>query len=476
MTVGEKIIAYRKHKEYSQEYIAYKLDLSVKTINLWETNQSQPSKNDLIRLSELFEVPLNNLVDSSDEEFDLDPVIASATYRFSQALIQDITKMTHRKSYTISRLILLFSFFYLVFSFYVDSRINVYVVIILGGLCLVAVIRDVLTNKKMIDRVKKDLSVNPNKSITFNFYLHYLKITVINENKQNDIQLLYSNIIRLYETDFGYYINYANQLYPVPKNVLQGDFLKIKNNILGHSSSQSIDLVSSKSVKFSKILFLINAATLPVAVFAAALYKNTLFWFSSAGIVLSIWILLLFLPIPIVTLILSRKTNVAKSRNTISSLIVLFMLLSVGCINLAFHNRIYVNNDYLFQVEETLHYDFPSSMMVVSTNTHYSFYTNVSVILESDILFTKGAELSDFDDFVLNNYESKESIQSLYDAILPYPIVSESIYEYYALYNITNDHRNEIMLEAGTYQMMMIAYDIDQGVMKITVYNLTITA
>lgn len=475
MTVGEKIIAYRKHKGYSQEYIAYKLDLSVNTIHLWESDQNHPSKNDLIRLSELFEVPLNNLVDSSDEDLVLDPVIASATYGFSQAVIQDITKILLRKSFIIPVLILFLSLIYLVYSFFMGWQINVYVLIILGGLCLVVVIRDVLTNKKMIDSVNKDLSVNPNKSITFNFYLHYLRITVINENKQNDIQLLYSNIIRLYETDFGYYINYANQLYPVPKNALQGDFSKIKSIILGKSTIQPKELVSSKAIKFSNMIFFIIVATLPVALLSAALYNRTVFWFSNAGIVLSMWILFLFVPIPIITLILSRKNNVAKGRNTITSLIVLFMLLSVGSIYLTFHNRIYVNHDYLSQVEETLHYDFPSSQLIVTTNTHYSFYTNVSVTFESDILFTNGEELSDFDDFVLNNYDTKESIQTLFDSFLPYPIENETIYEYYALYNVTNDHMNEITLVAGTYQMMMIAYDIDQGVMKITVYNLTIT-
>ena len=62
MTVGENIARLRKARGLSQEQLARKLDITRQAVTKWENNRSQPSTENLIRLAELLEVDMNELV------------------------------------------------------------------------------------------------------------------------------------------------------------------------------------------------------------------------------------------------------------------------------------------------------------------------------------------------------------------------------------------------------------------------------
>ena len=62
MTLGERIYRYRKDKKMSQNDLANELEVSRQSISKWETNASIPELNKLIRMSEVFRVSLDELV------------------------------------------------------------------------------------------------------------------------------------------------------------------------------------------------------------------------------------------------------------------------------------------------------------------------------------------------------------------------------------------------------------------------------
>ena len=66
--LSENIKNLRKAKGYSQEVLAERLNVVRQTVSKWENGLSVPDAKMLNRLAELFEVPLDTLVNGTIEE------------------------------------------------------------------------------------------------------------------------------------------------------------------------------------------------------------------------------------------------------------------------------------------------------------------------------------------------------------------------------------------------------------------------
>lgn len=62
MVLSEKLAALRKEHGYSQLYVAERLNVSRQAISRWEVGSSVPSTENLLELSRLYGVPLDELV------------------------------------------------------------------------------------------------------------------------------------------------------------------------------------------------------------------------------------------------------------------------------------------------------------------------------------------------------------------------------------------------------------------------------
>ena len=60
-TIGTRIAKLRNEYSYSQEYVAEKLGVSRQAVSKWEQNQSSPDTENLIALSQLFNVSVEYL-------------------------------------------------------------------------------------------------------------------------------------------------------------------------------------------------------------------------------------------------------------------------------------------------------------------------------------------------------------------------------------------------------------------------------
>ena len=72
MDLGQKLLELRKSKQYSQEEVAFKLNVSRQTISKWETNQSTPDFDKIAPLCELYGITADELltgkkVENNDE-------------------------------------------------------------------------------------------------------------------------------------------------------------------------------------------------------------------------------------------------------------------------------------------------------------------------------------------------------------------------------------------------------------------------
>ena len=62
MTLGERICQYRVQRHLSQQEVAEKLEVSRQSVSKWETDGAVPELDKLVKLCELFEVSLDELV------------------------------------------------------------------------------------------------------------------------------------------------------------------------------------------------------------------------------------------------------------------------------------------------------------------------------------------------------------------------------------------------------------------------------
>ena len=74
MELNEKLTALRKSKQLSQAQVAEALNVSRQAISNWETGAVLPSTDNLIALSQLYQVPVDRLVNSDNDPFAAPPV------------------------------------------------------------------------------------------------------------------------------------------------------------------------------------------------------------------------------------------------------------------------------------------------------------------------------------------------------------------------------------------------------------------
>jgi len=68
MTIGERLQQHRKDLGLSQEELGQRLLVSRQTVSLWETDQTLPTIDNLLRLKELFGISVDEILEGQAEE------------------------------------------------------------------------------------------------------------------------------------------------------------------------------------------------------------------------------------------------------------------------------------------------------------------------------------------------------------------------------------------------------------------------
>ena len=101
--LSENIKYYRKEKGMSQEELALKLNVVRQTVSKWEQNLSIPDSEMLIKISEVFEVPVSKLLGENIEETDT----KSELEKISQKL-ENLNSMMAERNMRNRRILLIF--------------------------------------------------------------------------------------------------------------------------------------------------------------------------------------------------------------------------------------------------------------------------------------------------------------------------------------------------------------------------------
>lgn len=83
---GENVKTLRKQKGFSQEELATRLHVVRQTISKWEKNLSVPDADTLIRLAEILEVPVSELLGAKIENENTPSDVAEQLSRINEQL------------------------------------------------------------------------------------------------------------------------------------------------------------------------------------------------------------------------------------------------------------------------------------------------------------------------------------------------------------------------------------------------------
>lgn len=67
MSLGENILKHRKRLGLSQEQLGYKIDVTRQTISNWESQETAPNPEQLVKLSKIFQTSIDELLDNENE-------------------------------------------------------------------------------------------------------------------------------------------------------------------------------------------------------------------------------------------------------------------------------------------------------------------------------------------------------------------------------------------------------------------------
>ena len=118
MNLGNKILEYRKKTGLSQEELGYKLNVTRQSVSLWENNQAQPSLENLIALSKIFNVSISELCGENNEiikEYDdINGALFKASVNYNEQIYCNAYKSIYFKHLIINCCAILLSIFILV--------------------------------------------------------------------------------------------------------------------------------------------------------------------------------------------------------------------------------------------------------------------------------------------------------------------------------------------------------------------------
>lgn len=97
MTLEKKLARLRKREGLSQAEVSEELDVSRQAVTKWETGTSRPSIENLQSLSRLYNVPLEYLLDESEDELPAPAPAAPAAERGPEQKVQKKEKQWIRR-------------------------------------------------------------------------------------------------------------------------------------------------------------------------------------------------------------------------------------------------------------------------------------------------------------------------------------------------------------------------------------------
>ena len=194
----------------------------------------------------------------------------------------------------------------------------------------------------------------------------------------------------------------------------------------------------------------------PIVSFSIASIIGEANIFGVAGIIRYSWVMLLFIPIGILSIVIGFKLKNSTQKykkNFIVSFICLPLLIIFGSYRFIFNSVVSYDVNEVSIIEEKINFEIPRDIKVATSKLDLYDISYLKILnSESKDMFEQEVE---------NNQLWQKELQPEIKSLLPLNIQYESeIFEYFVFFNITSNEYNIPPLR-GQNECIFIAYDCD---------------
>lgn len=333
MSLGEKIQFYRKQNNLSQEQLGEMLFVSRQTVSLWEKNQTQPTIDKLLKLKEIFGVSVDELLNNEPQTVQKDiqhqdEPLESFTVYYRKDDIRQTTWGANKKRMIVMAVVAGVFLLYLVQS--IANQDVTTIGFAFGAFIFVAILIW-LNYLKLRNAIKNSEQQTLDKLFQYDVYENHVMQTV---SRNGEIvarrKMQFSELSDIRQFGDRIVFRYANQLF-----ILHTADLAENSRFYWFLHSQITEKKKPKKKGYltaiSVILFVLSIATLWFGLVIAAIKAEA----DPDPLALSryLWVNLLFLPIPIGSIIfgvVTQRKGYAYKKNIVVGIIMTALLLIYG--------------------------------------------------------------------------------------------------------------------------------------------------
>ncbi len=472
MTVGEKIQFYRKKNGLSQEELGQKMLVSRQTVSLWEMDKTLPTVDNLIRLKEIFSVPIDDILSEAEpiEESKNEPKEAYV-FKYDKSDLQNVFKKIRFP--LVKRAIIFALACSVLFILFAATEANETIIGLLLGYFLVGVISHIkgyfAYSKVWKSSEKKILQ----STYSYEIFDGYFMLNISKNEEITRTQKIYFDDIEKIQS-FGNYLvlQFAGQSYIIKTDALitESAFITFCKN---PSNKVEMRKPKDKLKTISILLFVLSICTILGALFGVAILSGI-----NQTMLENMWVFFLFLPIPIASIAFGfylKKKGYKYKKNVIVGFIMAVLLCIYGSFTFVFANVYSHSDEPILNAEQTLNIDIPTHS---SINTQ-DWTKGTQSIPRGYIYSTSDIY---FNDTAVEEFEKNLSSDTKWISNIPNDMVGITSYfcdfrtsDYYIIYNKDTREFNKLPSKSGTYVFINVLYSVEDNTMKLVEYQIEYT-
>ena len=206
---------------------------------------------------------------------------------------------------------------------------------------------------------------------------------------------------------------------------------------------------------FGDILFLLTLISPFISLVIISIFGEPEI-FSALGMTRYIWIMLLFIPIGVLSILIGLKLKKDKQeykKNIIVAVIVLPLLAIFGSYRFIDSNISY-DTDNIITIENKMNIELPREIKIATSKRDSYDISYVKI--------TDDKSKEKFEQEIKNSQLWEDELDFYIKSVLPYEIqIQSDNFEYFIFYNVTTGQYNDSNFAKGNYKVMFIAYDCD---------------
>ncbi len=491
MTVGERLQQYRKQHNLSQEELAKQLFVTRQTISLWETDQTLPTIDNLVRLKDILEISIDDILTGPQEnsESDKEQPLEKYEFKYNKPIFKSVRQTIYANTNKIYTFLLSMSIINII---RVDHSLTNIFVLGQSYICLLLI---GLMYIFFIFKTRKEW--NPKNSKTYkNLYIYdiytdYIMITSLRDNIITSTKRItpYS-IKQCWSTTDLYIFQVDKEIYCIKKHGLDSNSVVHRYySIAKHQQKNGNGTISKEFKIFSLVIFILTLLCFPIIFLCIYSIWEDGVWFGEYA-----WMMYLALPIPIISIIvgiISNKKGMKNTKNILAGIIVTLLLCLYGSFTFIdnpkepFNEEHYdevqaeIDRTFLSEIEYQTKIKLPASSLLSSWDDSLIYDDAVYWEGENIVMGNSVANItfspSDariFEKEIQNSELWMDNISSDYAVILPSD--TEEIFvgaDYHLIYNTDKGIYNTVPTEKGEYHFFYLFYFSDANILKAIKYT-----